>query len=97
MSDSKVNDQPKNPRNAARNAALASLQAAHRDEYEAFYKAECEKHGVVYKQRLTAEERMAKAAVERLEKARAKAAALKAEFGADLFEDTPEHLTEPVF
>ena len=88
---------PRNPRNAARNAALASLQAAHRDEYEAFYKVECEKHGVEYKVRLTAEQRAEKAAAERLEKARAKAEALKAEFGEALFGDTPVHLTEPGF
>lgn len=97
MSDSKVNDKPKNPRNAARNAALANLQAAHRDEYEALYKAECEKAGLDYKPRLTVEQKAEKVAAERLAKARAKAAALKAEYGDALFEDTPAHLTEPGF
>jgi hypothetical protein len=96
MSDSK---DPKNPRNAARNAALALLQAKYRDEYEAAYKAECEKRGLEYKPRLTAEERAKAKADERLAKAQAKVAALKAEFGEAIFPgfDQPEHLTEPTF
>jgi len=98
MSDKTTNVQTvKNPRNAARNAALASLQAKYRDEFEAFYKVECEKNGVEYKVRLTAEQKAEKVAAERLAKAKAKADALLAEFGEALFEETPAHLTEPGF
>lgn len=74
----------KSPRNAAYGAAMQALKAAHPEEWETLYEKECANHGVVYKKRMTAEERQAQVEAEKLEKARAKVEALKAQY-PDLF------------
>ena len=77
---------PANPRNAAYGKALAGLKASHEEEFQTLYEAACAEYGVTYKRRLSAQEKAEIAQAERLAKAQAKAAALKAEFGAAIFD-----------
>ena len=85
MTDKVEKKAVKNPRNAAYAKALATLKANHEDEFQALYEAACGEFGIAYKRRLTAEEKAETVRAERLAKAQAKVAALKAEFGLDLF------------
>lgn len=68
--------------------AQAALREAHRDEFTALLKAAYEAEGLVYRPRLTAEERAVLAAEAKRAKAKAKMDALLAEF-PDLVDEQP--------
>lgn len=97
MSDSKTEKKQSSDANRLYGKAMTALREAHKDEFRDLLEKAYSDEGLTYRVRLTAEERAEKEAAERLAKAKAKADALRAEFGDALFEDTPEHLTEPTF
>lgn len=84
----------KNPRNQAYGAALKALRLAHKDEFSALYKAECEKHGIDYVERMTAAERAERDAEVAREKAAAKVAELVEKYGQGILDIA---LTDPEF
>lgn len=69
--------------------ANATIRERHRAEFDEVLAAEFEKAGMSYTRRLSAQERAERDAAIRLEKARQKAAALREEFGDELFTDPP--------
>ena len=76
---------PSNQRNKLYAAATAELRESHRAEFDSLVEKQYVNAGLTYTRRLSAEERAERDAAIKLEKARQKAAKLKAEFGDDLF------------